>query len=119
MAKLDEQDHDLLHARFIGAGGPVPLDISSGDGGDNTIVGTSGDDTLSGLGGNDTLIGAGGSDTLDGGTGIDTASFEDQTGAVKADLLTGTATTASGTSTFISIENLTGGSGNDFLTGDN
>jgi Ca2+-binding RTX toxin-like protein len=105
------------NARVDFVGGPVTQGNFTGSAGDDVLVGTSGDDTMSGLGGSDVLIGAGGNDALDGGGGNDTASFEDQTGDVTASLVDGTATTPTGTSTLISIENLTGGSGDDFLAG--
>ena len=81
---------------------------------------------ISGLNGNDTLVAGtktngSGNDTLDGGAGVDTASFERLTAAVTVSLNsagTGTVTIAgaSGTDSLVSIENLTGGSGNDSFT---
>jgi len=77
----------------IGSNLPDYLAGSTGDGLDNTLVGTTGGDTLSGLGGNDILVGLGGNDSLLGGSGSDL-------------LLTG-----SGNDT------LNGGTGGDILSG--
>lgn len=103
-------------------------DTLTGDGGGNILVGGSGNDTLIGLAGDDylsgeigddTLRGGAGNDTLNGGAGSDTADYSDDTAGVVASLLTGKATgPAIGTDSLITIENLTGGAGNDTLTGD-
>ena len=76
----------------------------------NTIVGNLANNTLTG--------GAGG-DTLDGGDGIDTADYSALATAVTAELWRGNATNdgTGSIDTFISIENLIGGMGNDTLTG--
>jgi VCBS repeat-containing protein len=59
----------------IGATLPSYMAGTSGDSGNNLLVGTSGDDTgataLAGNGGNDILVGGNGNDTLDGGAGDD------------------------------------------------
>ena len=99
----------------------------TGDFGNNTLTGTGeedvlsgslGADTLIGGGGNDTLIGGGGADTLNGGAGIDTADYSSSPGAVTArlDLEYGGSNDASG-DTYVSIENIIGSSGNDYITG--
>jgi Ca2+-binding RTX toxin-like protein len=93
---------------------------------DNLLKGGPGDDTLDGKLGNDTLNGGDGADTLIGGfgsgaldPGSDTASFSDDTNAVTASLVTGTATVmGQPQDTLDGIENLTGGSGADVLSGD-
>lgn len=67
---------------------------------------------------NDTLEGDDNSNTLDGGSaGSDTVTFANYTTAVTASLATNTATAGGTTDTLISIENLTGGNGDDSLTG--
>ena len=58
-----------------------------------------------------------GSATVHGGAGSDAISYSDDTAGVTIDLLTGTASGAGGTTTFTSVENAIGGSGNDTLTG--
>ena len=83
----------------------------------NRITGGVGADSLAGGDGNDTLIGGAANDTLNGGLGQDTASYAGTAGAVSVNLATGTATGAAGTDTLVAIEDVTGGSGNDTLTG--
>jgi Ca2+-binding RTX toxin-like protein len=98
-------------------------DSLTGNAFSNTLSGGAGDDTL-----NTGVIGAFMSDLLDGGIGSDTASFAGLTAAITAtlsDVGDGVATSDFGGSfpgvlpiaTLRSIENLTGGSGNDILTG--
>jgi Ca2+-binding RTX toxin-like protein len=107
---------DLLSG-FENLQGSAFSDSLTGDAGANTLTGGAGDDTLN-PGAN-----AGGTvDLLDGGTGTDTASFAGYTAGVTATLNGATDGTASVNGLAIanlrSIENLTGGAGNDVLTGD-
>ena len=98
------------------------------DGGDNndTINGGDGSDRLFGGNGDDTLIDSDNyvADTLDGGAGVDTVSFNGAFTAINANLALGTATIIDSlgnilvTNTLIGIENLTGTTNNDVLTGD-
>ena len=121
-------------------------DTLNGNGGNDTLIGNAGNDRLAGGAGNDALYGGVGNDTLDGGTGddileggagddvltggagadvlaggegIDTASYSTSTAAVVASLLHRSinAGDAAG-DVFADIENLTGGSGDDTLIGD-
>ncbi|WP_228126839.1 beta strand repeat-containing protein [Candidatus Viadribacter manganicus] len=113
--------------------------ILNGNGNANVLNGGAGNDIINGLGGADTLTGNGGSDTIDGGTGNDTivATLNDgddaynggggvdtyTLAAISADvtvnLTTGTSSSAqTGSDTLVGVENVTGGSGNDTLTGD-
>ncbi|ANP46460.1 beta strand repeat-containing protein [Candidatus Viadribacter manganicus] len=89
----------------------------------NELSGFEGNDVLSGYGGNDTLNGGAGNDTLNGGTGVDTATYVNETDAMFVDLATGTARRgsagASVEDTLAQIENVTGGGGDDVLTGNN
>lgn len=89
---------------------------------DDILIGNSQSNVLTGGTGNDKLIGYGegeNADTLDGGDGTDTASYEYATYAITASLTSNTATHQgeAGVDTFISIENLIGGAGNDTFTG--
>jgi Ca2+-binding RTX toxin-like protein len=94
--------------------------IITGGVGSDHLDGNVGNDILTGGLGDDTLIGGAGADTLDGGAGIDTASYETSTTRVVANLSTHVGTEGDATGDhFANIENLTGGSGNDFLAGDN
>ena len=95
------------------------------DGGDNEdlLNGGIGNDTLLGGIGDDTLIGGVGADSLVGGAGTDTA---DYTGSLAVNVNLNTVGAQSGGAlgndavgdTLSGIENLTGGAGNDTLTGD-
>ncbi|QAU35559.1 pre-peptidase C-terminal domain-containing protein [Janthinobacterium sp. 17J80-10] len=109
----------LTDSAFSGTGNALNNSLS-GTIGNNILDGAAGADTLLGEAGNDTLIGGAGNDYLHGGDGIDTASFSGMTGAVTASLTDGSASNdGSGwIDTFISIENLTGGAGDDTLSGD-
>ncbi|EJZ21375.1 M10 family metallopeptidase C-terminal domain-containing protein [Rhizobium sp. Pop5] len=79
-----------------------------------------GNETFKGLGGNDVVKGGAGADVLDGGTGNDTATYEGSSSAVNVNLATGAASGghAAGDK-IVSIENLTGSSYDDVLTGGN
>lgn len=79
-----------------------------------TLSGNSVDNIITGGAGNDVLRGGGGADTLNGGAGLDTADYSTST-ANETIFITGGGTTGD---TFNSIENLTGGFGNDNLQGD-
>jgi Ca2+-binding RTX toxin-like protein len=74
---------------------------------------------ITGSANNDTLEGDDSSNILDGGSGgSDTVTFASYAAAVTASLATNTATAGGTTDSLIPIENLTGGSGDDSLTGD-
>ena len=98
------------------ADGDVYINIQNliGGTGNDTLIGDANANQLSGGDGNDQLQGMGGGDTLDGGNGTDTVSYAYLTTGVSVNL-----TTQSGPigDTLISIENVTGGSGNDTLIG--
>jgi len=95
-------------------------DILRGGQGDDVLWGDVGNDDLRGHTGNDVLIGGAGNDTLDGYDGIDTADFSADTAGVLVDLATGQAiSTDSGTDMLQNIENVTGGAGDDMITGSN
>lgn len=96
-------------------------DALSGLGGSDTLTGGKGNDNLSGGTGNDVLSGDAGNDTLDGGAGTDTVSYATADSAIHVSLaVTGPQAvgTHQGSDTLIGIENLTGSSHNDTLTGD-
>lgn len=82
------------------------------------LQGNDGANWLQGKGGDDTLIFSKGQDTLEGGTGTDTVVYAGVTATVNANLLTKLGTVADGSNQELrSIENLTGGAGNDILVG--
>ncbi|MBB5696539.1 calcium-binding protein, partial [Muricoccus pecuniae] len=125
---------DELHG---GLGNDVLLggsenDLLFGDQGNDTLLGGSENDTLNGGAGNDLLLGGFGNDVLSGGTGSDTISYQGEFASVIVTLAEGAAqgvtlsnrNPATGATTafaqedvFTSIENATGGEGNDTLTG--
>ena len=94
----------------------------TGGTGNDILTGDSLANVLSGGAGADVLQGAGGQDTLDGGDGVDTASYAEKTVSVVLTLNGGANATATidGKSEDIvsNIENITGGSADDILTGD-
>ena len=82
----------------------------------NTLIGAAGNDTLTGGAGDDKFRAraADGNDTYDGGIGNDTYDLSLTTAGATVNLGLGTATSAvTGTDTLISIENVTGSSGDD------
>ena len=83
--------------------------VRAGDGGD----------TITGGAGNDTLFGNGGGDTLNGGGGIDTADYSSAATPVTVTLDGSAGDGESGESdnVGVDVENVTGGSANDVLTG--
>jgi len=101
---------------LIGDGNNNILD--GGDGND-LLISNGGNDTLLGGAGNDTLVSGAGSNLLNGGTGNDLVSYRYDTAGVNASLLNSASNTGQAAGdTYISIEGLEGGSGNDMLTGD-
>lgn len=90
--------------------GSAFVDTLTGSASANIISGGAGADIMSGLAGNDIFnVTVAGEDTIDGGADLDTLSFAAVATAVTANL-----TTLAGVT---NVENLTGGSGNDVLTG--
>jgi trimeric autotransporter adhesin len=82
------------------------------------ITGSAFADTLTGNSENNYIEGWLGNDVLDGGTGdLDIAGYYSATGPVVVNLTTGIATGADGTDTLKNFEGVTGGAGNDTLTG--
>jgi Ca2+-binding RTX toxin-like protein len=95
--------------------------IYDGTGGDDHITARLDGANIHAFGGNDVLYSGPISDFLDGGAGVDTASYAGIFGPVTVTLLNqGTIqnTVNAGNDILVNMENLTGGSGNDTLTGD-
>ncbi len=98
-------------------------DVLHGEQDDDLLLGWFGSDLLDGGSGNDTLSGEQGSDTVDGGLGVDEAFYEFDTLGVAVSLFSGFAVQGFAQPGFsvdslVSIENVRGGAGNDFLLGD-
>ena len=113
-------------ATITGGGGFVDIEayiieweggLFSDDNAADILNGGSGDDWLYGWGGNDVLDGGADDDFLIGGNGMDTADFTSSGSGVTVDLNTGTAT-GNGSDILLSIENVTGSSSADTITGD-
>ncbi|MGX7894352.1 calcium-binding protein [Tsuneonella sp. HG222] len=84
------------------------------------LIGDPGVNRLEGGAGNDTIIGGLGADVLIGGPGTDLLSFEDNSGTVFVNLLTGMGyNNAAQGDTFSGFENVVGGLFDDTLIGDN
>ncbi|MGH2905629.1 MAG: S8 family serine peptidase [Solirubrobacterales bacterium] len=98
-------------------------DTLSGGTGDDMLWGAAGNDTLNGNDGNDTLEGEAGADVFNGGNNTDTANYASRT-AAETVTLDGTQNdgdttndTATKDNVKTDVENVTGGSGNDTITG--
>lgn len=92
-------------------------DLLIGNKAANILIGDGGNDTLKGGAGKDTLDGGAGNDLLEGGKGSDTAIFSGKAAATVSLAVTTAQNTGYGRDRLVSIENVTGGSGNDKLTG--
>ena len=95
------------------------IEIISGSDNDDTLTGNNNANHLKGAAGNDILIGLGGADTLDGGAGNgDTASYAGSNAGVTVSLTSGSGSGGHAQGdTLTLIENLTGSSHDDTLTG--
>ena len=105
-----------------GEGDDVRTDIQNviGGSGSDSLSGSSGSNQLSGGNGGDTLDGGTGADTLVGGAGADTVSYALRSLPVTVDLdgIADDGVTGENDSIAADIEDIIGGSGADFLTGD-
>jgi Ca2+-binding RTX toxin-like protein len=122
--KVDYSGRSAVLTVTIGAGASNDGQASEGDDVTSTVedvTGGSGADSITGSTGNNVIDGGPGTanDTLVGGTGTDTLSYQSVSAGVTVNLATTTAqnTVGAGTDTQSGFENLTGGSGNDTLTG--
>lgn len=100
--------------------GDAGIDTLNGGADADTLNGGTEADTLNGDAGNDTLSGGAGSDTFNGGTETDTATYADQSCnlSLSLDATANDGCAGEGDSLQGTVENLTGGTGNDSLTGD-
>jgi Ca2+-binding RTX toxin-like protein len=100
----------------------VNIEAVNGGSGNDTLRGDSGANYFFSGGGNDLMQGLGGIDYFDGGTGVDLVTYAGQNVAVTVALnganWVDAAVNGINEDFIRNVENLTGGSGNDALTGD-
>ena len=89
-----------------------------GQAGNDIITGNGGDDMLFGNAGDDAFVGGVGADTMDGGDGTDRVSYSTETVGILVTLGGSGAGGQAEGDVFRSVENITAGSGNDELRGD-
>ena len=94
-------------------------DTLSGNGGNDFLSGQAGDDTLNGGSGNDTLDGGAGADAIAGAGGTDIADYSGRSARVSLSLdgQANDGETGEGDNLASDIETLSGGAGDDTLTG--
>jgi Ca2+-binding RTX toxin-like protein len=93
-------------------------DILLGGDGDDVLEGERGSDVIFSGGGDDTLVGGDQTDQFDGGAGRDHLWYRGEAVAVEIDLLNDTSEGAARDEGIKGIEDLTGGTGPDVLSGD-
>ncbi len=85
-----------------------------------TVLGGAGDDVLIGDAGDNRFVASAGHDLIDGGAGFDTLDLSAATGPVSVDFAGGKASGAGiGSNSFVNIEKLLFGAGDDVVTGGN
>jgi RTX calcium-binding nonapeptide repeat (4 copies)/Cadherin domain len=105
---------------IIGSAGADTLNFTSVTlTGITQIDGGAGNDMITGSAAADTLVGGLGNDTLTGGAGLDTVDYSYSSSNWTINLAAASAQAVSGTETdtLATIENVTGGAGNDTITG--
>ncbi len=101
---------------LLGAAG---RDVLYGAAGHDKLDGGTGNDKLYGGAGNDILIGGTGDDYIDGGLDFDTVDYSGATAGIRVNLSSASQqnTGGAGRDTIVNVENITGSSFNDVLTG--
>jgi Ca2+-binding RTX toxin-like protein len=100
--------------------GEVGNDTIHGGAGNDIISGGAGDDTINAGAGDDVIKAGPGNDTIDGGDGYDTLDLSAASGALYIDMASGQVAGAGiGVQTFVNIENLSFGDGDNIVTGGN
>ncbi len=128
----DVLEGSILADTINGGGGgdkidAMPAATLNGGGGDDLLTGGLGTDTLNGGDGDDTVAGGAGADIMNGGADNDTLDYSAIVDAANGIVLTlgdggGTVVTALAGSDpagdkIVNFENVTGGAGNDIITG--
>jgi Ca2+-binding RTX toxin-like protein len=100
--------------------GEAGNDTIHGGAGNDVISGGAGDDTIYGGAGNDIIKAGPGNDYVDGGDGYDTLDLSAASGAIYVDMASGRVAAAGiGVQTFVNIESLAFGDGDNVVTGGN
>ena len=102
-----------------GVDGEASGDVIHGGDGYDTLWGGNSTDVLLGENGNDKLLGGSGADTMNGNAGVDTVDYSDETEPVTVSLngIADDGLKGEGDNVQPDVENITGGAGNDTLTG--
>ena len=108
---------DTINTDVENVTGGAGADNLTGNTGANTIRGGAGNDIHNGGAGDDVLDGGTGADVFNGGTGIDRADYSTRGEALAIDIDGLADDAGEGDNVKTDVENLTGGSGNDTLTG--
>ena len=105
---------------YAGVSEDVTIDLLAGTASSTSINQTLAEiENATGGTGNDTLVGNAADNALDGGAGgSDTVSYAGRAAAVTASLATATGGAGAEQDTYANVEHLTGGNGNDTLSGD-
>ena len=120
-----ERDNILFAHRLVGGQGNDVIHGSTGPddlygaGGNDTIWGNNGNDAYHGGDGNDTLVASGGADLMSGEAGVDTADYASRFNPVRVTLdnVANDGERYEADDVRADVENVTGGRGNDVLTG--
>ncbi len=95
-------------------------DVIDGGAGDDSIFAAAGDDVIDAGAGDDTILADLGDDVIDGGEGFDTLFLAQATGPVTVDFAAGKVSGEGiGSDSFMNIEKLLFGAGNDIVIGNN
>jgi Ca2+-binding RTX toxin-like protein len=104
--------------RAAGVDTLTALENLTGGAGRDELTGSTAANTIAGGAGNDVLRATAGDDVLDGGAGADRVDYSARPPGVAVNLTEGRATSSGATDLLVAVENATGGSGADLLTGD-
>lgn len=126
-SNLEEIQGDAMHYIINGTGnstiaGTAAADLIWGQGGNDQITAGAGNDFVQGGSNSDTFFASvnDGDDVYDGGTGTDTYVMTATAALANVDLSQGTASSSqTGSDQLISIENVTGSSGDNIIVGSN
>jgi Ca2+-binding RTX toxin-like protein len=102
---------------YAGAGSAVSVNLQTGAVSGATTDTLTSIENITGSGFDDSFVGTASDNIIDGGAGVDTVSYAAEAGGVSVNLSTGAVSTQSGFDILTSIENVTGGLGDDAFVG--